>query len=398
MLRTPSLCGRGKKVLFFFFSLFSMSLSAQSVTGFWQGVVQQPDNEITYRYQLRLSQTANAVSGKASVSSQDGMERAEFLVSGTINSDQLQLQEIEQLLPGQNPWCLKFLSLTIGPDQLTGSWTAQGCQPGTATLYRTGASRRFEETFPLGRWTGELKQSDRDYGFYFELTLQPNGTGSSHIVSEGNGGEAFHELRWEREAAGTLLIRETTVNRKTDPNWRWCVKTMRLQPDTTLDSRQLSGPWWGNIENTDGACAPGTIELSQLPTLRDSVQAISFASDQYRAKTGRVVRVDRLIKVQSDRIYIRVWDAGTVDGDVATVFLNGERIVHNQRVTKRKTGIRVKIKPGENLLILHAEDLGDIIPNTVAVGIDDGIEMQTVILNSNLSESGAILIQPFTRE
>ena len=58
----------------------------------------------------------------------------------------------------------------------------------------------------------------------------------------------------------------------------------------------------------------------------------------------------------------------------------------------------MQVQPGENLLILHAEDLGDIVPNTVAVGIDDGIEMQTIILNSNLAESGAILIQPFARE
>lgn len=398
MHRTPSLCGRGKKLLFLLLFPLSLTISAQSATGIWQGVVYQPTSGLTYRYLLQLEENDQALSGRASVSSEDGMERAEFLLGGTRAGRRLKLQEIQQLSPEENPWCLKSLTLNLTGDELTGDWTAKGCQPGTAVLHRAGGSPRFAQAYPYGRWAGELQQSDRDYGFFFEVTLRPDGTGESHIVSEANGGEAFHDLSWQPEPAGGLRITEARVARKTDPNWRWCVKSLLLQADTSAQARHLRGTWSGIIENTSGACAPGVVVLEQLPTVRDTFQTVSFASDQYQAVSGRKVRVDRLIKVRSDRVHIRVWDAGTVDGDVATVFLNGERILHNFRVTKRRPGIPVRVKPGENLLILHAEDLGDIPPNTVAVGIDDGFEMQTVILNSNLSESGAILIQPFTRE
>ena len=53
--------------------------------------------------------------------------------------------------------------------------------------------------------------------------------------------------------------------------------------------------------------------------------------------------------------------------------------------------------PGENLLILHAENLGDLPPNTIAVSLDDGSSEQLIIMNANLEESGAILIQAFRR-
>ena len=98
-------------------------------------------------------------------------------------------------------------------------------------------------------------------------------------------------------------------------------------------------------------------------------------------------------EVRSRDLYLRVWDNGTVDGDVVTLFLNGRRILHNFRVSKRKRVIPVTLEAANNFLILHAEDLGDIIPNTVAVSIDDGFKEQIIILSSNLAESGAVLIR-----
>lgn len=44
-------------------------------------------------------------------------------------------------------------------------------------------------------------------------------------------------------------------------------------------------------------------------------------------------------------------------------------------------------------MVLHADDLGDISPNTVAVSIDDGQREQVIIVSSNLAESGALMIR-----
>lgn len=55
--------------------------------------------------------------------------------------------------------------------------------------------------------------------------------------------------------------------------------------------------------------------------------------------------------------------------------------------------IPVTLQERHNFLILPAEDLGDISPNTVAVSVDDGIREQIIILSSNLRESGAVLIR-----
>jgi hypothetical protein len=135
----------------------------------------------------------------------------------------------------------------------------------------------------------------------------------------------------------------------------------------------------------------------EKPVVRiESQQEVVSQSAVYEQELGRKVRVDRVLQVRNPTIRIRVWDNGTVDGDIVTVFLNGEQLVTKYRVSKHKWSIPVKLKDEENLLIIHADDLGDITPNTVAVSIDDGVKEEVLVLSSNLRVSGGVLIQPFT--
>ena len=57
----------------------------------------------------------------------------------------------------------------------------------------------------------------------------------------------------------------------------------------------------------------------------------------------------------------------------------------------------IQLREESNFLIMHANDLGDIAPNTVALSIDDGVKEQRLIVSSNLAESGAVLIKEITK-
>lgn len=390
-----------KMILFFFIiiGLFSFTTArSQDISGDWEGSVWQADVQDTFRYQMHLEQNDNAIYGQAVSTSFDGKIEAAFEISGRFSNGTLTFQEVNQIRPSAPKWCLKFAKAhLVNNGQFKGTWTATGCKDGELLLRRKGV-RVEEQAFSYsGRWTGHLSQTDRPYGFFFEVNLNTDGTGTSHIVSEGAGGEAIHQLTWV-EADNQLSFEESAVNIRTQVDWEWCLKSAFLQLGRHLNNHELKGEWDGYIEGktpSTAACAPGTIYLSKSVETRLIKEKIAHQADPYIAETGRKVRVDRVIKVQSDKIHIRVWDNGIVDGDIVTLFLNGQRIVNEYRVSKRKWSIPVTILKGENLLILHAEDLGDISPNTVAVAIDDGVEEQIIVLSSNLNESGAILIQPF---
>ncbi|HMQ63560.1 MAG TPA: hypothetical protein PKE06_22945, partial [Flavilitoribacter sp.] len=204
---------------------------------------------------------------------------------------------------------------------------------------------------------------------------------------------------WQADESGNKIrITESGIASKTDPKWRWCIKDMELDLRREGGRFILSGGWEGFIEGytlETGPCAPGNIYLEKPVMTREINESAATFTLPYQQSENREVKIDRILKVSKPDIRLKVWDNGTVDGDVVTLYLNGERILKNFKVTKRKWSIPVKLTQKNNFLILHAEDLGDITPNTVAVSIDDGVKEEIIILSSNLQESGAILIQPF---
>ncbi len=376
-------------------------------SGRWEGLVVQSSGQDTFRYVIDWVRSADgrALYGQATSQSVDGRVGAAFEIAGTWEEGRITFDEVRQLAPAEPLWCRKHVEISLQPDSpypYQGKWQAEGCRPGL--LYLRDAQPGLTNPAPpsvTGHWVGQLVQSDRDDIFYFTLDVAADGTGRSFIISTGEGGEATHILRWSIQG-NTLQIDEERVANKTDANWPWCIKsyTLHWEPGNAKDL--LSGSWAGYIELKDpttARCAPGRLTLEKMnPPAVLPLSPLPYHERAYEKAYARTVQVDRILEVASPDIKIRVWDNGTVDGDRVTLILNGERILEDFRVSKRKWGRSIKLLPGENLLVLHAEDLGDISPNTVAVSLDDGVREQIIILNSNLRESGAILMQPFRYE
>lgn len=389
--------------------LFSgLSLAAQSLAGHWEGYITQDGKTDTFFYRVSLQQGAASYSGTSFSRTPDGKSSAGFELTAYSDGQQLVLQEIRQTEPPKPKWCLKYATLALEQfpfkDRLQGRWKADGCLPGDMVLERRKepAEKVAEEVIPptfRGKWAGSLSQSDRDYGFYFEMDLGKGANGQSYIVSEDNGGSAFHRLEWQYDSIFQLFsFKELEVKSKTDPRWRWCIKSGTLSFRREPARLVLEGDWKGFIEGHDmesGPCADGQVYLEKPILTRKIVQEQSMVEQPYETENKRKIKVQRVLEVQSASIRIKVWDSGTVDGDVATIFLNGERILHDHRVGNHRMGIPVKLQQEDNFLVLHAESLGDIPPNTVAVSVDDGVREQIIILSSDLKESGAVMIRKF---
>lgn len=417
---------------------WAVNVHSQNLTGEWAGTITQTGKSTSFNYALSLEQDGQKVFGTATSSNTDGSGSAKFEVGGTFDGKRLVLQELKQLEPENAKWCLKHIRLQYTENQgiakLEGDWEAQGCKPGTMKLVssstglvpisRDGSGQSGTSQSEIqnpqsaieGRFSGHLSQSDRDYGFYFEMKFEPDGTGSSQITSDGEGGNATHGLRWTfDEAAQRLDFEETELAEESVPSWRWCMKSGSLFFKKEENRLSLTGEWSGYIEGFDektGPCAPGKLYVEQpifteisapapKPKPGETVTSTIAKQDPpqvkaYEAKTKREVDVERVLEVRNKTVRIRVWDNGTVDGDVVSIFLNGEQIVKNYRVTRQKHETIVKLDKPTNFIILHALNLGSISPNTVAVSVDDGVEEQVVLVSSNLTKSGAIMIKEFT--
>ena len=397
--------------------------SAQELSGTWAGELRQDGKPAVFHYEITIRQEGSGISGLATSRDAKG-GTAKFEIAGMWDGSDLVLQEIAQLEPPNARWCLKHIRLqpakTTGPPVFEGTWEAQDCDPGTLRLQKLQGTGEEKKASPSsadgqpalpGKWTGHLSQSDRDYGFYFEMKFEPDGSGSSYIVSDGEGGNALLRLRWTFDkAAGRLDFEETGIIEESVPDWRWCIKSGSLHFKKEENRLSLTGSWKGFIEGyttESGPCAPGNLYVERPVFKKEdmtqpaagqpaNLPAKPLGVLDYENKMGREVEVGRVLEVRNKTIRIRVWDGGTVDGDVCTLFLNGQLILKKYRVSRRKHAIVVKLEKSVNYLVLHADDLGSITPNTVAVSVDDGVREQIVLVSSNLKTSGAIMIRQFT--
>lgn len=126
----------------------------------------------------------------------------------------------------------------------------------------------------------------------------------------------------------------------------------------------------------------------KLEKQTDSLIAMKKIKTQELSK--RKITGDKEHSVSNEKIRLQIWDNNKEDGDIISLKLNDNWILTNFSLKKEKYTIDVELRGNENQLVLFAENLGSIPPNTAAISIDDGKEEKTIILNSDLNKSERI--------
>ena len=110
-----------------------------------------------------------------------------------------------------------------------------------------------------------------------------------------------------------------------------------------------------------------------------------------------VERENNLVKTittSEENIQIELYDNGTIDNDTITVYHNNEMVVSNKRLSYQPIIIKIKCSKSNNRheLIVVAENLGDIPPNTALMVIKAGKDRYEVFLASNEQRNAKVII------
>lgn len=106
---------------------------------------------------------------------------------------------------------------------------------------------------------------------------------------------------------------------------------------------------------------------------------------------GRKYQVLQTLDVENESINIQVYDKNRVDGDIVSIYLNGELLIENLQVTKEKKEIKLQLQSGSNILVMYAINLGRIPPNTAAIAVGNkGNKYKISTLVSDFKKSGAL--------
>jgi hypothetical protein len=110
----------------------------------------------------------------------------------------------------------------------------------------------------------------------------------------------------------------------------------------------------------------------------------------------RRTEVIESVSFKSDSLVLTLYDNGVVDGDTVSVVLNGNVLMARQGLTANAITTTVYITPdmGDLLqLVMFAENLGSIPPNTGLLVIQDGNDRYNIRFAGDLQKSSAIILR-----
>lgn len=140
----------------------------------------------------------------------------------------------------------------------------------------------------------------------------------------------------------------------------------------------------GKLDNTPVVSTPKVGSLEELQ-LTYTMRNIPDSLGDRKVKTGKRVLV------KSGTLEITLWDSEYEDGDIVSLFLNGEWILKEYLLTNKKKTLHVDIsKNADNYLVLYAHNEGERPPNTAALAVFDGKNKKRVGLSSDMQTCDAL--------
>lgn len=99
----------------------------------------------------------------------------------------------------------------------------------------------------------------------------------------------------------------------------------------------------------------------------------------------------KTIQVDNKTVRVDLYDNGEIDGDSISLFYNGKLLMSSKRLSDKPITLTINVDDNTvNELVMYAENLGTISPNTALMVVTDGPKRYEVRITSDLQKSGVI--------
>lgn len=175
-----------------------------------------------------------------------------------------------------------------------------------------------------------------------------------------------------------------------------CFKLSNLQY-TNVESREsLTGTWRSN----SSTCLPGKISLTRYDEngakkVPDYVlKAVKSTGDNPTFKNTELSS-PIVLSVKNYNLELQLKDYLKTDNDTVSIYLNRRLILNRINISKKpiKFNIRLSRNLASNELILFANNLGFVPPNTSLLTVSDGEKRHRILIESTLQKSVAIYLK-----
>lgn len=106
---------------------------------------------------------------------------------------------------------------------------------------------------------------------------------------------------------------------------------------------------------------------------------------------NRTTKETKVLTVSSNKIKIELFDDGEIDNDIVSVYFNKALVVDKRTLSDKAYSFTVNLAEGKNNeLVMYADNLGDIPPNTALMVITDGTNRYEVRLSADLKNNASV--------
>ncbi|MFN0081127.1 MAG: hypothetical protein ACKVOM_01285 [Ferruginibacter sp.] len=148
-----------------------------------------------------------------------------------------------------------------------------------------------------------------------------------------------------------------------------------------------------NVDNKPKVEEPAVVKKNEIKTEQTTpakmlppTEKILSAGFEKRSNT-----VLQTVKVESATIKLELYDNGEVDGDSVSLFYNGNVLLAHKRLSEKPILLEISVpNDAVNELVMYADNLGTLPPNTALMIVSDGSKRYEVRITSDLKKSGTI--------
>ena len=131
--------------------------------------------------------------------------------------------------------------------------------------------------------------------------------------------------------------------------------------------------------------SPSPVKIAKEP---DKVLIPAQMATRKNAAAGHIL-------VNTKKITLSIYDNGITDGDSISIFFNGKLLMTHQLVSEKPITLNLELdeNPGKNEIILFAENLGNISPNTALIVVNAGDKRYELSSNADLEKNAVLVIE-----
>jgi len=371
-----------KNIFFFLFSLVPLLASSQDITGIWRGHFQSSSSsmlerlygvEDRYKFEIQLDQRNKLFSG-VTYSYKTTVFYGKADCRGQVNdkTKKVLLEElkiVEVRMTDGSDACIMTLFLNYsknGDDEfMEGTYTSMNtrdsssCGRGTVYLQKVTTSDFYKEPFLVKREQEALRKKTTT-----PRINTPSGSNTTKTAPP---------------------VAKTTTPKKTNPPVAKKSNTAKTNSQTTKPDKEIART---NPSKT-------IIAPARTDTVKQLDKKISSPIATPRVLANRQNELVKTITVNTTEVSVDLYDNGTIDNDTVSVYLDKKLVISKQRLTDQPISVKLKLDDDNDYheLVMVAENLGEIPPNTSLMVVKAGDKRYEVRITSTEQKNAVVIFK-----